>query len=175
MRRRPGPSARMWIRLAKLASGPAEGPAVFRRPLPGLLVDAAGLENQRAFAADRLPPAGSEHDAGADAYSGATTTANPEADRRASAGADAFGRPGIDVAAVGELGAACGRSPAQHHLVVGGSVPASRSFADPARGGTAGKQSDQQGCDSHRVPQGNENAPKISPRGVVDRKSTRLN
>src|SRR5712692_9692500 len=110
-----------------------EAPAVLRRPLPVLLVDAAGVENQRALAAHRLAAAGSEHDAGADAYS-AAATADPEADRRASARARAFGHPGIYVAAVRELGAARGRPPAQHHLVVRGAVPAARGFADPARG-----------------------------------------
>src|SRR5207244_13184417 len=116
MRRRPGArSASRGDATGAILSG--EGPAVLRRPLPVLLVDAAGLENQRALAAHRLAAAGSEHDAGADAYS-AAATADPEADRRASARARAFGHPGVHVAAVRELGAARGRPPAQHPLVV---------------------------------------------------------
>src|SRR6266480_1067079 len=54
-----------------LASGAAEGPAVLRRPLPGLLVDTPGPEDQRALAAHRLAATGTEHDAGADAYAAA--------------------------------------------------------------------------------------------------------
>src|SRR5712691_5545315 len=149
MRRRPG--ARSGSRGdATDATLTGETPAVLRRPLPVLLVDAAGRENQRALAAHRLAAAGSEHDAGADAYS-ATATADPEADRRASARARAFGHPGIHVAAVRELGAARGRSPPQHDLVVRGSVPACRGFADSARGGAAGKQNYDQRCDSHKT------------------------
>src|SRR5882762_810600 len=151
-----------------LASGPPEAPAVSRRPLPGLLVDAPCLENQRAFAPDRLAAAGPEHDAGADAYSAAA--AARDADRRVDAAprAHAVGHPGIDVASVAELRAARGRPPAQHHLVVRGAIPAVPRFDElGARSGAAGKQNDHQRCDSHTVLQGNENAPKISPRGVV--------
>src|SRR6266481_6472691 len=135
MRTRPGARSTRDATGAPLAG---EAPAVLRRPLPVLLVDAAGLENQRALAAHRLAATGSEHDAGADAYSAAASAADPEADRRASPGACAFGHPGIHVAAVRELGAARGRSPAQHDLVVRRAVPASRGFADPARGGATG-------------------------------------
>src|SRR5712671_929817 len=150
MRRRPG--ARSGSRGdATAATLAREAPAVLLRPLPVLLVDAAGLENQRALAAYRLAATGSEHDAGADAYSAAASAADPEADRRASPGARAFGHPGIHVAAVRELGAARGRPPAQHDLIVRGSVPACRGFADSARGGAAGKQNYDQRCDSHKA------------------------
>src|SRR6266568_4599238 len=172
-----GPARRMaimcgtaWIPRT-LAGQPAEAPAVLRRPLPVLLVDPPVLENQGAFAAHGLAAAGSEHDAGADAYPAAAAAAgNADADRRRdpSPGTRAFGNPCIDVAAVGELGAAGGRAPAQHNLVVRGAVPAVPRYGElAARGGTAGKQNDHQRCGSHRVLQGNENAPKISPRGVV--------
>src|SRR2546427_11901231 len=93
MRRRPGArSASRGDATGATLSG--EGPAVLRRPLPVLLVDAAGLENQRALAAHRLAASGSEHDAGADAYSATASAADPEADRRASPGACAFGQIG---------------------------------------------------------------------------------
>src|SRR6266699_1105543 len=145
-----------------------EAPAVLRRSLPGLLVDATVLEYERALAADRLAAAGSEHDAGADAYSAASAAADPEADRGASPRAHAVGHPCVHVAAVAELRAARGCAPAQHHLVVSRAVPAAPRFGKlAARGGTAGKQNDHQRCDPHRVLQGNENAPKISPRGAV--------
>src|SRR5439155_18709799 len=152
-----------------LASGAAEGPAVLRRPLPGLLVDTPGPEDQRALAArHRLAAGGTEHDAGADAYAAAAPAADPEANRRASPGAYAVGHPRIHVAAIAELRAAGGRPPAQHDLVVRGAVPAVSRFGElGARSGAAGKQNDHQRCDSHTVLQGNENAPKISPRGVV--------
>src|SRR3989442_1753 len=151
-----------------LAGQPAEAPAVLRRPLPVLLVDPPVLENQGAFAAHGLAAAGSEHDAGADAHPAAA--GNADADRRmdASPGARAFGHPCGCVTAVGELRAAGGRAPAQHNLVVRGAVPAVPRFGElAARGGTGGKQNKHQRCGSHRVLQGNENAPKISPRGVV--------
>src|SRR6266702_8038395 len=108
MRRRPGArsASRGDVTGATLAG---EGPAVLRRPLPVLLVDAAGLEDQRALAAHRLASAGTEHDAGADAYAAAAPAADPEADRRASAGAYAVGHPGVHVAAIAELRAAGGR------------------------------------------------------------------
>src|SRR5258706_6866898 len=128
-----------------------EPPAVLRGPLPVLLVDPPGLENRRAFAATRLAATGSKHEAVADAYPAAPPAADPEADRRASPGARAFGDPGIHVAAVRELGAARWRSPAQNDLVVRGSVPACRGFADSARGGAAGKQNYDQRCDSHKT------------------------
>jgi len=57
----------------------------------------------------------------------------------------------IDAAAVRELGAARGRSPAQHDLIVRGSVPASRGFADSARAGAAGKQNENQSCKFHKA------------------------
>src|SRR6266705_4289249 len=153
-----------------LASRPAEAPAVLPRPLPVLLVYPPVLENQGAFAAHGLAAAGSEHDAGADAYPAAAAAGNADSDRRRdpSPGTRAFGNPCIDVATVGELRAAGGRAPAQHNLVVRGAVPAVPRYGElAARGGTAGKQNDHQRCGSHRVLQGNENAPKISPRGVV--------
>src|SRR6266481_2345160 len=152
MRTRPGARSTRDATGAPLAG---EAPAVTRRPLPVLLVDAAGPENQRALAAHRLAAAGSEHDARADAYSAAAAAGN--ADRRVDAPprAHAFGHPGIDVAAVGELRAADGRPPAQHDLVVRGSVPAVSRFDElGARSGAAGKQNDHQCCDSHRVLQG---------------------
>src|SRR5258708_17461934 len=58
-----------------------EAPAVLRRPLPGLLVDATVLEYERALAAHGLAAAGSEHDAGADAYSAASAAADPQPHR----------------------------------------------------------------------------------------------
>src|SRR5882762_2154863 len=89
MRRRPGgrsasreggANAMEGSDFETLASGPAEGLAILGRPLPVLLVHPPVLENQRAFAADRLAAAGSEHDAGADAYPAAAAAGN--ADRR---------------------------------------------------------------------------------------------
>src|SRR5438876_2347606 len=141
-----------------LAGGSPEAPAVFRRPLPGLLVDAPVLEDQRALAArHRLAAAGTEHDAGADAYAAAASPADPEADRRASPGAYAVGYPRIHVAAIAELRAAGGRPPAQHDLVVRGAVPAVPRLDElGARARAAGKQNDHQRGDSHTVLQGNE-------------------
>src|SRR5437879_11323964 len=92
-----------------LAGGSPEGPAVFRRPLPGLLVDAPVPEDQRALAAHRLAAAGAEHDAGADAYAAAASPAHPEADRRAPPGAYAVGYPRIHDAAARDVGAPAGR------------------------------------------------------------------
>src|SRR5882762_7343968 len=146
-----------------LASGPAEGLAILGRPLPVLLAHPPVFENQRAFAADRLAAAGSEHDAGAYAYS--ATAAAGNSDRRVDAppGIRAVGHPGIHVAAVSELGAARGRSPAQHDLVVRGSVPAARGFADPARGGATGKQNHDQRCDSHKASMETKRPEDFSP------------
>src|SRR6266446_743243 len=139
MRRRPGArSASRGDATGATLSG--EGPAVLLRPLPVLLVDAAGLENQRALAAHRLAASGSEHDAGADADPASASAADPEAYRRASPGAHAVGHPCVHITAVGELGAAGGRPPPQHDLVVRRAVPASRCFGElGARGGAAGE------------------------------------
>src|SRR5437899_215732 len=152
MRRRP--SVRFALRegaTREPATLAAEAPAVFRPPLPSLLVDATVLEHTRTLAAPRLAAAVSEHDACADTYSAAAPAADPEADRGASPGANAVGHPGIHVAAIAELRAAGGRPPAQHHLVVRGAVPAAPCVGElTARGGTAGKHNCDQRCDSHK-------------------------
>src|SRR6266568_7945005 len=153
-----------------LAGRPAEAPAVLRRPLPVLLVDPPVLENQGAFAAHGLAAAGSEHDAGANAYPAAAAPGNADADRRRdpSPGTRAFGNPCTDIAAVGELRAAGGRPPVQHDLVVRGAVPAVPRFGElAARGSTAGKHNKHQRCGSHRVLQGNRKRPEDFSRGVV--------
>src|SRR5712691_454842 len=151
MRRRPGgrSASREGATREHLQALAAEAPAILRRPLPGLLVDAAVLEYERALAAHRFAAAGSEHDAGADAYSAAA--ADPEADRRASPGAHSVGHPRVHVAAVRKLRAARGCAPAQHHLVVSRAVPAAPRFGElAARGSAAGKQNYDQHCDSHK-------------------------
>src|SRR6266853_3621660 len=71
-----------------LAGGPPEAPAVFRQPLPGLLVDAPVLEDQRALAAHRLAAAGAEDYPSADADPAAA--AARDADRRMDAGPRAY-------------------------------------------------------------------------------------
>src|SRR6266568_2370178 len=152
-----------------LAGQPAEAPAVLRRPLPVLLVDPPVLENQGAFAAHGLAAAGSEHDAGADAYPAAAAAGNADSDRRRdpSPGTRAFGNPCIDVATVGELRAAGGRAPAQHNLVVRGAVPAVRGFGDPAARHATDEESGDQRCESHKASMETKTPRGFCHRGVV--------
>src|SRR6266699_1017768 len=137
-----------------LAGQPAEAPAVLRRPLPVLLVDSPVLENQGALAAHGLAAAGA---------------GNADADRRRdpSPGTRAFGNPCIDVATVGELGAAGGRAPAQHNLVVRGAVPAVRGFGDPAARHATDEESGDQRCESHKASMETKTPRGFCPRGVV--------
>src|SRR4051794_26875847 len=107
-----------------------------RLSLPGLLAHAAVLEDERAFAAVDFARRGAsaERDPGADADASAATAEDPERrkERRAARRADALGKPGIDVAAVGHLGAAHRSAPLRDHFVVARAVPGRSRGADVA-------------------------------------------
>src|SRR5882724_10615371 len=123
-----------------------EGAAVLRRPLPVLLGDASLAENQRALAADRLAAARAEGHARSYPHPAARADAYADRGRGPGARAHALGHPGVDVAAVGELGAARGRAPGAHHLVVGGAVPAALGAGGLARRCAAGEKKEKDLC-----------------------------